>query len=107
MTRGTVREKRWTAGFMVGSFCQGAILRGVVQGVKVVDGVFAGSAFDWLNPFSLVCGLAVMCGLCCTTKPDSVGGVFSSIKPVISACCYGYFATNYFGVHNLLLSCVP
>lgn len=66
MTRGTVREKRWTAGFMVGSavaaFCQGAILGGVVQGVKVVEGVFAGSAFDWLNPFSLVCGLAVMCG---------------------------------------------
>lgn len=49
MTRGTVREKCWTAGFMVGSavpaFCQGAILRSVVQDVKVVDGVFAGSAF--------------------------------------------------------------
>lgn len=72
MTRSTVREKRWIAGFMVGSavpaFCQGAILGGVVQGVKVVEGVFAGSAVDWLNPFSLVCGLAVMCGLCCAYR---------------------------------------
>ncbi|RCL05517.1 cytochrome d ubiquinol oxidase subunit II [Acetobacter pasteurianus] len=66
MTQGTGREKLWNVGFMVGSgiaaFCQGAILGGVVQGVKVVDGAFAGRALDWLTPFSILCGLAVMCG---------------------------------------------
>ena len=66
MTRGTGREKLWDGGFMIGSgiaaFCQGAILGGVVQGIKVVDGAFVGSSMDWLTPFSVLCGLAVMCG---------------------------------------------
>ncbi|MCP1195649.1 cytochrome d ubiquinol oxidase subunit II [Acetobacter senegalensis] len=66
MTRGTPRERLWTTGFMVGSglaaFCQGAILAGVVQGVTVTDGAFAGGPLDWLTPFSILCGLSVMCG---------------------------------------------
>ncbi|GCE88546.1 cyanide-insensitive ubiquinol oxidase subunit II [Komagataeibacter diospyri] len=66
MTRGTGREGMWNAGFMAGSaiaaFCQGAILGGVVQGIKVVDGAFAGGPLDWLTPFSILCGLSVMCG---------------------------------------------
>lgn len=70
MTRGTGREKLWDGGFMIGSgiaaFCQGAILGGVVQGIKVVDGAFVGSSMDWLTPFSVLCGLAVMCGYACS-----------------------------------------
>lgn len=66
MTRGTGREKLWDVGFMAGSgiaaFCQGVILGGVVQGINVVDGAFVGGSMDWLTPFSVVCGLAVMCG---------------------------------------------
>jgi len=66
MTRGTGREKLWDIGFMGGSgiaaFCQGVILGGVVQGINVVDGTFVGGSMDWLTPFSVVCGLAVMCG---------------------------------------------
>lgn len=66
MTRGTPRERLWTTGFMVGSglaaFCQGAILAGAVQGVSVTDGAFAGGSLDWLTPFSIMCGLSVMCG---------------------------------------------
>ncbi|WP_029605877.1 cytochrome d ubiquinol oxidase subunit II [Kozakia baliensis] len=66
MTRGTKREKLWDRGFVVGSgvaaFCQGAILGGVIQGVAVKDGAFAGGPMDWLTPFSILCGLAVMCG---------------------------------------------
>ena len=66
MTRGTGREKLWDFGFMAGSgiaaFCQGAILGGVVQGIRVVDGAFAGGSLDWLTPFSVLCGLSVMCG---------------------------------------------
>ncbi|WP_395372293.1 cytochrome d ubiquinol oxidase subunit II [Komagataeibacter diospyri] len=66
MTRDTGREGMWNAGFMAGSaiaaFCQGAILGGVVQGIRVVDGAFAGGPLDWLTPFSILCGLSVMCG---------------------------------------------
>jgi cytochrome bd ubiquinol oxidase subunit II len=66
MTRDTPREGIWNAGFMIGSavgaFCQGAILGGVIQGVSVINGAFSGGAFDWLTPFSILCGLSVMCG---------------------------------------------
>ena len=66
MTRGTARETFWEKGFMAGSgvaaFCQGTILGGVVQGVSVTDGAFSGGTFDWLTPFSVLCGLSVMCG---------------------------------------------
>ncbi|MDF7674664.1 cytochrome d ubiquinol oxidase subunit II [Acetobacteraceae bacterium ESL0709] len=63
----TEREKIvWNYGFMFGSalasFCQGAILGGYVQGVSITNGIFSGSVMDWLSPFSLLCGLAVMCG---------------------------------------------
>ncbi|MBV1835015.1 cytochrome d ubiquinol oxidase subunit II [Novacetimonas pomaceti] len=66
MTKGTARGGMWDIGFMAGSgiaaFCQGAILGGVVQGIRVVDGSFDGGSFDWLTPFSVMCGLSVMCG---------------------------------------------
>ncbi|GAN59866.1 ubiquinol oxidase subunit II, cyanide insensitive [Acetobacter cibinongensis] len=66
MTKGAKQERLWTMGFMVGSgigaFCQGAILGGVIQGVKVTEGAFAGGPLDWLTPFSILCGFAVMCG---------------------------------------------
>ncbi|MBV1838279.1 cytochrome d ubiquinol oxidase subunit II [Acetobacter estunensis] len=66
MTRGTPRAGYWDLGFMIGSavaaFCQGAVLGGVIQGVKVTDGAFSGGSFDWLTPFTVLCGLSVMCG---------------------------------------------
>ncbi|MBB2164079.1 cytochrome d ubiquinol oxidase subunit II [Gluconacetobacter sp. 1b LMG 1731] len=66
MTRGTAREALWEVGFMAGSgiaaFSQGVILGGVIQGIAVTNGEFTGGALDWLTPFSVLCGLAVMCG---------------------------------------------
>jgi cytochrome bd ubiquinol oxidase subunit II len=66
MTRGTGRERFWDFGFMAGSglaaFCQGGILGGLIQGISVTDGAFSGGALDWLTPFSVLCGVAVMCG---------------------------------------------
>ncbi|NHN88051.1 cytochrome d ubiquinol oxidase subunit II [Acetobacter conturbans] len=66
MTKDTPRQKLWNVGFMAGSgvaaFCQGTILGGVIQGVKVTDGDFSGGPLDWLTPFSILCGLSVMCG---------------------------------------------
>lgn len=66
MTRGTGKDHFWDIGFMTGSavaaFCQGAVLGGVIQGVTVKEGSFAGGPLDWLTPFSILCGLSVMCG---------------------------------------------
>src|SRR3954452_18568018 len=59
-------KKYWTFAFAGGStlaaFCQGLILGGLIQGIKVENGAFAGGAFDFLTPFAILCGLGVMTG---------------------------------------------
>jgi cytochrome d ubiquinol oxidase subunit II len=65
--RGNAQSKRfWNVVFAAGStiagFCQGLILGGLVQGVRIADGAFSGGPFDWATPFSLVCGLGVVAG---------------------------------------------
>lgn len=58
----------WTKAFFGGSLAaavaQGLILGGFVQGVQLDPTTrgFAGGAFDWLTPFSLLCGVAVAAG---------------------------------------------
>ena len=56
----------WSRGFCVGSaiaaFAQGAVLGSFIQGFNVQDRVFAGSSWDWLTPFSVLTGLALMAG---------------------------------------------
>ncbi|AAV90196.1 cytochrome d ubiquinol oxidase subunit II [Zymomonas mobilis subsp. mobilis ZM4 = ATCC 31821] len=56
----------WGAAFMGGStlatFCQGMVLGGLLQGIKTTDHHFTGSALDWLNPFSIFCGVALVIG---------------------------------------------
>jgi len=60
------RKQGWNlafaAGSVVTSFAQGVILGGLIQGITVADGAFAGSPFDWLTPFSVLCGLGVVAG---------------------------------------------
>jgi cytochrome d ubiquinol oxidase subunit II len=59
-------KKYWNFAFAGGStlaaVCQGLILGGLIQGIKVEDGVFAGGPFDWATPFALLCGLGVTTG---------------------------------------------
>src|SRR5437588_12319796 len=59
-------KKYWTFAFAGGStlaaFCQGLILGGLIQGVKVENGAFAGGAFDWTTPFAVLCGLGLVAG---------------------------------------------
>jgi cytochrome d ubiquinol oxidase subunit II len=56
----------WDHAFWLGStlaaFFQGVILGGLIQGIAVANGEFAGGPFDWATPFSLVCGLGVVAG---------------------------------------------
>lgn len=57
---------KWNLSFALGSslaaFAQGVVLGGLLQGIKVVDGQFAGGPLDWLTPFSLMCGLGLYFG---------------------------------------------
>lgn len=56
----------WSLGFCVGSglaaFSQGAVLGALVQGVDVSGRSFGGDSFDWLSPFSVLTGVALMLG---------------------------------------------
>ncbi len=73
--RGVSFEFRWVAkpnhrwwdiafagGSTVAAFLQGVILGALIQGINVVDGQYGGGAFDWLTPFSILTGLAVVAG---------------------------------------------
>jgi cytochrome d ubiquinol oxidase subunit II len=59
-------KKYWNVAFAGGStlagLCQGVILGGLIQGIKVENGAFAGGPFDWATPFAFVCGLGVVVG---------------------------------------------
>jgi cytochrome d ubiquinol oxidase subunit II len=56
----------WSRGFCFGSglaaFAQGAVLGAVIQGFNVQGRSFSGSSWDWLAPFSVFTGLALMLG---------------------------------------------
>ena len=56
----------WDWGFFLGSlivaFVQGAAIGTMVQELRVVDGHYAGGAFEWFTPFSIVCGVGLVLG---------------------------------------------
>jgi cytochrome bd ubiquinol oxidase subunit II len=61
------RSKTWlNVAFTIGSglaaFAQGIILGGLIQGITVKNGAYAGGALDWATPFAFVCGLAMIAG---------------------------------------------
>lgn len=73
--RGVAFEFRWVSkpkhafwdlafswGSIVAAFAQGVVLGGLLQGITVVDGRFAGGTFDWLTPFAIFCGFALVAG---------------------------------------------
>jgi cytochrome d ubiquinol oxidase subunit II len=64
------RTKRWenfwnwafTGGSAVAGFAQGVALGALVQGIPVVNRAYAGGWWDWLTPFSLATGVALLVG---------------------------------------------
>ncbi len=80
--RGVAFEFRWVSkpnhrfwdiafawGSIIATFMQGIILGGFILGISVKDNAFAGGSFDWLAPFPIFTGLALVVGyalLACT-----------------------------------------
>lgn len=64
--RGKARRTRplWDLAFIGGScgatFFQGVVLGSWLSGIPVINGQFAGHAFDWFTPFSLFTGFALL-----------------------------------------------
>ena len=56
----------WNKAFFMGSllatFAQGVVLGSFIQGIEVEGRNFAGTMLDWLTPFSLFCGVALIAG---------------------------------------------
>ena len=59
-------RKLWDFAFFAGSagaaLFQGLTLGGLLQGIKVTGRVYSGGWFDWLTPFTVLCGIAVVVG---------------------------------------------
>lgn len=73
--RGVSFEFRWTAkpyqqawdwafagGSILAAFAQGLVLGGLLHGITVENGAFAGGPFDWFSAFSLMCGFGLVAG---------------------------------------------
>jgi cytochrome bd ubiquinol oxidase subunit II len=61
------RSKAWlnfafSAGSALAAFAQGIILGGLIQGIKVEGGAYAGGPLEWATPFAIICGLAMIFG---------------------------------------------
>ena len=64
--RSTTMRPVWDRGFFLGSlviaFVQGTAIGAMVQELPVVDGRYAGGAFEWLTPFAILCGIGAVLG---------------------------------------------
>jgi cytochrome bd ubiquinol oxidase subunit II len=60
------KKRPWNIAFFAGSLIavlsQGFTLGGILSGVAVKGGHFAGAPLDWLNPFSVMVGIALVPG---------------------------------------------
>jgi len=55
-------DRAFCTGSLVAAVCQGLALGGLLQGIRVQDRVYAGGWWDWLTPFTVLCGVAVAVG---------------------------------------------
>ncbi len=73
--RGVAFEYRWrdpghrafwdaafTGGSLMATLSQGMILGALLQGIEVENRAYAGSWFDWLTPYTLLCGVGTVAG---------------------------------------------
>jgi cytochrome d ubiquinol oxidase subunit II len=57
-----VWDKAFHYGSLLATFAQGVVLGAYVRGIPVFDRQYAGGPFDWLSPFALFVGLALVAG---------------------------------------------
>ena len=55
-------DRAFAGGSAVATFAQGAVLGTFIQGVEVDGRHFTGTSFDWIKPFALFTGIALMFG---------------------------------------------
>jgi len=93
-------HRKWDIAFAAGStvaaFCQGLMLGGLLGGIKVEGDHFAGGTFDWLSPFSLMCGLGLVVGYAflgaCWLVMKTAGGVEQIARRCARPFCIAFLA---------------
>ena len=55
-------DRAFAAGSSLATFAQGVVLGKFIEGFKIDGRVFAGTSFDWVTPFALLTGVALMFG---------------------------------------------
>lgn len=55
-------DRAFAAGSSLATFAQGVVLGKFIEGFNVDGRVFAGTSFDWVTPFALLAGVALMFG---------------------------------------------
>ncbi|GBQ80998.1 cytochrome bd ubiquinol oxidase subunit II [Gluconacetobacter johannae DSM 13595] len=53
-------DKAFAAGSVLATLCQGWVLGGLINGLRVTGPSYDGGAFDWVSPFSLFTGVALL-----------------------------------------------
>jgi cytochrome d ubiquinol oxidase subunit II len=62
-------DKAFIGGSLAATFFQGVALGAFIDGIPVVDRQFAGGSLDWLTPFTLFCGVALVVAYACSAAP--------------------------------------
>ncbi len=85
---------KWELSFFMGStvaaFCQGLMLGAFIQGIEVTGRNYSGGWFDWLTPFSVTVGFAVVaayallgtCWLIMKTHQELQHDLFRTAMPI-------------------------
>jgi cytochrome d ubiquinol oxidase subunit II len=106
------REQRlWDRSFMGGSyvaaFSQGVALGAFVQGVKVSGRAYGGGWWDWLTPFSLMTGVALVAGYgllgACWLIWKTEGALQDRFRHL--AARLGWATLTFIGVVSLAMLC--
>ena len=89
----------WDWGFFLGSliaaFVQGAAIGTMVQELPVVGGRYAGGSFEWVNAFSILCGVGLVIGYALlgaswlVLKTSGACGI--GPMPGSAGCCSAYW----------------
>ncbi len=94
-------RRLWDLSFAFGSaaaaFCQGLMLGGLLQGIKVIDRAYAGGWWDWLTGFSILCGVALVVGYALL----GATWLIWRTEGALQGRCYGY--ARILGVATLSL----
>ena len=55
-------DKAFFSGSLLATFTQGIALGALVQGIEIENRAYSGGWWDWLTPFSILCGIALVFG---------------------------------------------